>query len=377
MTKKVKRGDSLSIEARDWNRLADMSNRFGNQSTPGAAQVGPEMVWVKNTLGRDLSRYAAVCLCDTTPNELATGQNDPVYAIVNGSLRDRVSSYSSGEPIVAVLQEPIANGRLGLAQISGVTPASFRYNENGSSVTSDYADISDLDDKLTFCSFGPIRVLSRTQAVNSDNSTKFYLVELGTAQGLGSACWCSSDITWSSIFGNNYGDIWATKTGDAVRVGMYQVGSTTELRLGRVGRYLVIIDYSIIWPGLSAGDRLDFMVRSPRTFATFSAGDVVPSGSHESEYVSIPAVFISGTDYYHVGQRVHPLYVLGNSPAVTIPLPGVAAYKTSSGGTQTSLSVTGRMRVNVIRLGAGPFNTTWTETMRNTAWGRAAGAGPV
>lgn len=377
--RKVRKGDSLEISARDWNRLADMANVFGKQTGSSSAQIGPDEVWVKNSLGRDLGLYAAVCLCDTTPNELADGKNDQVFRIINGAMVDRGSAYSWGEPIIGVLQEPIADGRIGRAKISGVTPASFRHDENGRTITLDYADISDLDDKLTFCNFGPIRVLSRAQGVGGGNINKFYLVELGTVSGLGSAIWTSSDITWNASPTYDYGDIWASsKNGDAVRVGLYQVGSTSELRLGRAGRYLVFVDWSITTSGTSSGDRIDYMARFTRVNAP-SGFALVPIGSNENVFRTVPAAFSTDSDFGQImcDQRVIPMYVVSGPAAQTIPVPGVKIVRTTSGGSASSVTATGRIRVHVVRLGAGHFDTLWTEAMRNTAWGRAAGAGPV
>lgn len=59
---KAKRGDKLRIQARDWNRLLDKANQFGNQSTGGANRKSDGEVWVKNTLGRDLVRWSAVMI---------------------------------------------------------------------------------------------------------------------------------------------------------------------------------------------------------------------------------------------------------------------------------------------------------------------------
>lgn len=377
--RKRNRGQSLDIHANDWNRVCDLAGQKLGQKPGGGAKLGPGEVWVKNSLGRDLGRYAAVCLCDTTPNELADGKNDQVYQIVNGSLLGRGTAYLSGEPIVGVLQEPIANTRIGRAKIAGVTPASFRFDENGRTVTLDYADISDLDDKLTFCNFGPIRVLSRAQAVNVGNSSKFYMVELGTVSGLGSAIWATSDITWNSSPTHNYGNVWtSSRNGDAVRVGLYQVGTTSELRLGRPGRYIIILDWSIFTSGVSSGERVDCMARFT-PFSTPSGMPLVPLGGSENTFQTVPASFTGTSDFGQVmcDQRVLQMYLTGGPIATTIPVPGIQVTKTTSAGVTTSLTVTGRLRVHVIRLGAGHYDSVWTEAMRNTAWGRGSGAGPV
>ena len=374
--RKRNRGQDLDLHANDWNRLCDIAGGGIGQQPGNGGRMSPTTVWVKNSLGRDLSRYAAVCICDTTPNELATGKNDQVYKLVNGSLLGRGPSYFYGEPILGVLQEPIADGRIGLALIAGVTPAQFRYNENGSTATADFADISDLDDKLTFSNYGPIRVISRTQLVNEANSTKYYLVELGTASSLGTTLWVSDEITWNSGAAYNYGNIWssALKDGDGVRVGLYQVGTTTELRLGRIGRYEVVVDWMVLTTGLASGDRVDLMVNWPRT------PNMTPAGGTDSEFVAIPPAFITDALFNNVtvGHRSHIFYNTGSTPiAVPVPICGIKAIKTTSGGSTSTLTITGRLRVRVTRFGSAAYKTVWTEAQRDAAWARGASAGPV
>ncbi len=133
-----------------------MANGGIGQTAGVGAKRNPNCVWVKNTLGRDLDRYAAVCIGSPTPVELHTGKNDQVFLLVNGSVAGRESvAAPSVDPVLGILAEPIANDRLGLVQIAGVTPARFRHTE--ALVVASYippsATISDLDDALVFSQF--------------------------------------------------------------------------------------------------------------------------------------------------------------------------------------------------------------------------------
>lgn len=372
--RKVKRGDSLSIEAGDWNRLADMANRFGGQSTPGSARVGPEMVWVKNTLGRDLRQYAAVCIGYPTPVEWHTGKNDQVMQLINGSVQGRYADYTGQEPVIGILQEPIADGRYGLAQISGVTPAYFRAGEvqgiGGSQVLPDFATISDIDDALVFSTIGPIRFLHRNMGGGSSTSwgTSVYRWVLlgGPPISLGRVI-VRGNYDGTGDTGGN----WTGITGDQRSVGLY--GSTGvsgaypsgALQLCRPGRYMVNVRYDVPWSnpsgGFATGDRAEWRASwgSIRDFGTCT-----PSAWSEGPTVT--------------GERSFAVDVAGVTTPHTILLPVIEGRRIALAGSATTLTiVSGSIEVEVIMIGAKDYSIYWSKDLKDTAFARGASAGPL
>ncbi len=176
-------------------------------------------------IGRDLSRYAAVILGSPTTVELHNGQNDQVFQLVNGSMASVSSNLASREPVIGVTQEPIANGRLGQVQISGVTPAQFRSGEViiPSFQAPEFATISDLDDMLVASQFGPVRLLHRNVSVGHTpgwtSASQYWWVLLGGAQFVGS-------IYLEGVFNGSSTVTWDTVFGDRRAMGLY--GSTGE-----------------------------------------------------------------------------------------------------------------------------------------------------
>ncbi len=150
--RKAKRGDALNIRAGDWNRLCDLAGPGLNQSPGSAPDNAFGIVYVKNTLGRDLERYAAVCVGSPVLAVPMNGKNDPIFSLVNGSLR----AQGQSDPVIGILQEPIAQNRFGRVQVSGITPASFINTEGNTGGVNnnmpECATISDDKDMLAFLS---------------------------------------------------------------------------------------------------------------------------------------------------------------------------------------------------------------------------------
>lgn len=361
-------------------KLAEQAARFftrpgrvhgvDTQSRRQPPQPIPDIVTVRNALGRNLTQYSAVLIGNPIPSALGTGPAD-TYALINPSLRGQRAGFNADEPIIGILLSDIADGSTGAAQIAGVVPAAFRYDETGGSVASAWADISDLDDKLTFGNFGPIRVLQRAPTVNAGSASKVWMVELGTASSLGSVDWFSDQFTFSDTVNTNYGNIWSLKYGDAIRVGLHQVGSTTALRLGRVGRYFINVEWLFLPNATFTGlDRCSYQVTWSDLGFTNSQirdyGDFTP-GIH---------VVANGMGW-QCGQRSFTAYINSDAPSPIIPIPGIHVSKISGSTATTITDVAGALHVHVIKLGAGYFDTVWSESARNTAWSRSSTDGPV
>ena len=368
--RKRNRGQDLDINANDWNRVCDLAGNKVGQTAGRGARAADDCVWIKNTLGRDLPRWSAVFIGKPTPDELATGQNDQVYSLINPSMQGQ---QSAGEPIIGILNEPIASTRIGLAQVYGVTPAFFRYDESATT-PGDFACISDLGDMLTFANGGPIRVLSR-HAVSLGNSTKGWLVQLGTSPSQVSVNWLSEEITWNTALGYDYGNIWdgASKWGDAVRCGLYQVGTTSELRINRLGRWLVNIDWHAdLLSGFASTDTLAWRVLWHGNL------DGIGGGVHFAEYGRADAVWLSGGGLGNriAGGRSFTFNITSNAPQ-TLHLPWITGRVIPASGSPTSTTVNGRIRIRVQRVGSPAYTTEWTETKRDNAWARGSTAGPI
>lgn len=377
--RKRNRGQALDINANDWNRVCDLANPKIGQSAGNGATRDPNKVWIKNTLGRDLSRFAAVCIGFPTPIELHTGRNDQVYQLINGSVQGRFTGYSGGELVIGVLPEPIASNRIGLAQIDGVIPAQFRHSElngPGGIGPPEFATISDLDDMLVPAQFGSVRVLHRNiSASGTWTSDKSWWVQLGSsAPSLGS-------IRLRGQFdGNPANNIWNELIGDRRALGFYsedgEVGSypaAQNLKLCRPGRYHVVVRY-LVSPnapggGYATGDRVEWR-------ASWADG-----GSWYQHYVhgtGTPSAWSEAVQC--VGERTFHLAVNDLATPSTIPMPTIEAKRIPfSGSAATSLTLAsgGKIEVEAIHLGARAYTTFWSKTLKDAAFGRGSSAGPI
>ena len=335
---------------------------------------------IKNTLGRDLSRFAAVCIGFPNPVELHTGKNDQIFELVNGSVARRSSIYVGGEPVLGVLQEPIADGRIGLAQISGVTPAYFRYNDAlvlSGTTPPEFAMMSDTDDALVFAAHGPVRVLHRNVSLSSSWSTdKYRWVQLGTAgPSLGT-------VKFNGEY-NGSAATWLSWQGDRRSVGVY--GDSGEsgggnplglLTLCRPGRYRAITRWSIAanapGSGYAQWDRAEWRVRFPSDPQNF-ANNFDQFGTCAPSLWGASAWLISGerSFYYTVSDTSTP---------VSLPQPAIDAYKVPSatGTSATALTFqTGTIETEIIHLGPKRHDIWWTKDLKDAAFARGATAGPI
>lgn len=391
--RKVRKGEPLSVSARDWNKIADAVNVFGNQSTPGSAQIGSEFVIVKNTLNRDLDRYAAVCIDSPVLIEPMTGKNDPVFRLLNPSLQSLLGRQS--DPVVGILQEPIAQNRFGLAQISGVTPASFAWSENNTGGTNtsapEFATISDDKDMLCFAQFGPVRVLQFNLAVTNGNmgTGKYIMVQLGQPATLGSVglSYSLATSTWPTTPAAPAG--WGGQ-GDFQRMGLHgdsenpSLGPLGKLYISRPGRYFVTVEWrftlleSVTW---NAGDRLEWRVNWPGPLAEYG-------GCHIAYWGSAGGVgTVSGSPVVIRGERVF-YFNLPGAGGQEIPVPGIEAVRIPTTGSPSSISISPPLLAgfaSIVRYGApgnstgqsGSWNSFWTKAKRDASWARGVNDGPI
>ena len=378
--RKQKRGDALNIAAHDWNRLVDVANagRIG-QTGGDSRKNGDVFVTVKNGLGRDLMRYAAVCI--GYPTALHTGQNDMIFPLYKSSLRGQ-DADSANNPVLGILQEPIANGRWGVAQIAGVTPAQFSHYDTPSENPGPFAVMSDLDDKLAMSDFGPIQVLQRNFTLASGNGAddRYFMVKIATPVSLGAVNFHFTPTAWDASPNFNYaGMVFDAQTGDARHVGVFGDSETLgepvgRLYLGRLGRYVVTVNWAASPSALSfvANDRLECRVSwisqtNPalteaeyHSFSPFGWGQ--SAGLQVSESLS--------------GERSFFFNV--TSTPVQIPMPGITFRKVLASGSAASTPTTnGYGRIRVVRIGGSPHNALWTNAEYVTAWARSSSAGPV
>ncbi len=176
--RKVKRGDPFAVEAREWNLIADSINRGAGQTAGRRGSLDPNFITVRNNLGRDLPRFAAVVPHRDASAAIPTANEDYIFTLSNGSINSLENDLES--PQIGILAEPIANGRIGRAQVAGVALARVsNEGRSGSGVSSQYAnrycELSDLGDCLRFSSQGSVRVLH----VTAHTTERLCLVLLG------------------------------------------------------------------------------------------------------------------------------------------------------------------------------------------------------
>lgn len=117
MIPKVSKGAPLQIAARDWNNIADAVNLKGGLSVSDGdkslSNFGLIWVWVKNTSGNDRGRFDCMSLGDLVFNIETNAQQDIVFE----------AKTADASKLPVILQEPIANNRIGRAAIAGLTLA--------------------------------------------------------------------------------------------------------------------------------------------------------------------------------------------------------------------------------------------------------------
>ena len=142
----VQRGQPLNIRADDWNRIVDATRAFYEQAPGrgGPATVGTSggrqasVIRVKNASGQDQPRFAVLGIDGPIipPDEHeAEFQRQVALSCVTPT----AEHGASGGGRFVVLQEPLADGAIGRACVSGVTVVRLQV-ENEDDTIADVAD---------------------------------------------------------------------------------------------------------------------------------------------------------------------------------------------------------------------------------------------
>jgi hypothetical protein len=155
--RKVQPGQRLEITAEAYNAFVDAAlavreqKQFGAEASQFFRQSG--IIKIKNASGSDQARFAVLAL--TKPIVLPTANQNEFQRQV--ALEATVPKEHTHRGRLAVLWEPIANGQIGLATVSGVTPVRLEVDPDH---LYDYADfIPDDAQKLRNVPHGSARVL--------------------------------------------------------------------------------------------------------------------------------------------------------------------------------------------------------------------------
>jgi hypothetical protein len=166
---KVKRGDPLNFPAGLQNDLIDLLNANGGVASGlvGLAAQGV-VVMVKNTSGSDRARWDTMALSTTLRIALgSTGKESVVFSAI---------ASDPAKP-AAILQEPIANNKLGRALIFGYTLAKVAA---GSAST--FAAKANSSSKLVVDALGPVRLLA-SASVSAETIVPVLVGVAGSAGG--------------------------------------------------------------------------------------------------------------------------------------------------------------------------------------------------
>lgn len=155
--KKVQRGQRLQITAETFNAFLDAAHavrahkQFGTDASPYFRQSG--IAKVKNASGSDQVRFAVLGL--TEPLILPSANESEFKRQV--AFEGVVPAKDDHQGKFAVLLEPIANGKIGLAVIAGVVPVRLKVDP---AQLYERAEILDADaGKLLNVPHGSARVL--------------------------------------------------------------------------------------------------------------------------------------------------------------------------------------------------------------------------
>jgi hypothetical protein len=166
---KVRKGESLNFPAGLQNDLIDLLNANGGGVASGLVGLAAQgvVVMVKNTSGSDRARWDTMALSTTLRIALgSTGKESVVFSAI---------ASDPAKP-AAILQEPIANNKLGRALIFGYTLAKVAA---GSAST--FAAKANSSSKLAVDALGSVRLL----AAASVSAETIVPVLVGVAAGGG------------------------------------------------------------------------------------------------------------------------------------------------------------------------------------------------
>ena len=171
--RRARAGQKLEITAADWNDVCDMiewARRMKSMLAAGrnSERLPAGVVLIENASGSDQDRCDVLGIDSvviTSADNVAEFKSRPVLSCITPA-----ADYHTGKFVV--LYEPIANGKLGYAWVTGVCPVQLQ------SIQPEhlYADITDADtSKLTSHVAGGARILWRAD----DDGMGWALVQLG------------------------------------------------------------------------------------------------------------------------------------------------------------------------------------------------------
>jgi hypothetical protein len=170
--KKVQPGDALKIPASTFNTFIDAARDFqqrtrhlGQQATPTHRSAG--IVLVRNESGYDRDRFDVLAVSGSvfTPSDLDAFKNDVV-------LTGATPTAGRDDGKFVILQEPLEDGAIGRAVLSGVTPVRI----DVANADHQFADVADNDaTKLISADHGEAQILWK----ETGTGLKWALVRLG------------------------------------------------------------------------------------------------------------------------------------------------------------------------------------------------------
>ena len=164
----VRGGSKLRISARAWNGLMDMLKWWRRASTTGGGGLAPlgfdaGMILIRNNTGAALDEYTVVGLGEP----LITPEDNERQFVSRVALGGEVPDGDEHVGKFAVAQEPIPDGKIGRALVSGVTPVILNHIH----FSHKCADIQDGGTGLDSCQLGGARILWSSGAGGSASSS--------------------------------------------------------------------------------------------------------------------------------------------------------------------------------------------------------------
>jgi len=185
---KVAPGDQLAIRAADWNVLLEVADAWRQNQvlrtagSSGITKTAGVVVPVKNGTGSTVDRFHAMGLGDPLFTYADNAQTFKNQLAFDG---ETMSSSYLGKFCVA--QETIANGKIGLCMVQGVTPAE---------ITVSHADNNRVDvdtaggSKLVSAFYGAAEILHKP----AGTGTKWVLLRIGSWEAPPVKATASGDI---------------------------------------------------------------------------------------------------------------------------------------------------------------------------------------
>lgn len=171
---RARKGEPLKIEAKTWNKVEALVN-------PSNPMLGRDpidryrrcdLIRIKNASGADLTRGKILSWSGVSFDATA----NPTEYWAMPTLTGKTPEFPEDHGRIAVLQEPIKNGGIGLAAIGGITPASI----NMTATSHPYAYLSDGSTaSLVSATSGSCEIL---HVSGTGTGVKTCLIHLGSSQ---------------------------------------------------------------------------------------------------------------------------------------------------------------------------------------------------